>query len=553
MNKGSEMVKTSSGKLLIFLILTGLFIIGGCGKGKKSVEKSSDEQILHIGNGAEPQDLDPHIITGVPESNIVSTLFEGLVIEEPENLTPLPGAAMHWEVSEDGKVYTFYLRKNGKWSNGEPITAHDFVFSFKRILSPALGSEYAYMLYVMKNAERYHKGEIKDFSLVGAHAIDDYTLKIILENPTPYFLSLLTHTSWFPVHRQTIEDHGAIDDRGTGWTKPESLVGNGAFALKQWDINTVIIVEKNENYWDSERVRLKEIHFHPIENTQTEERTFRSGQLHLTYTVPHNKILWYKEHNPEVIKISPYLGTYYYILSVNKPPLDDPRVRKALSLTIDRKSIVRHVLKGGQMPAFYFTPPRTAGYTCEHHIAYDIELAKELLDQAGYPEGHNFPPLELLYNTSEMHHTVAQAVQQMWKKNLNITITLTNQEWKVYLASTKSNDYDIARAGWIGDYLDPNTFLDLWITRGGNNRTGWSNDDYDRLIKKASEAENTQERFSLFNKAEDILLNEMPVIPLFFYTKLTLIDPCVRGWYPNILDHHPYKFVYLECPRVTLK
>ncbi|MBD3419795.1 MAG: peptide ABC transporter substrate-binding protein [Chitinivibrionales bacterium] len=530
---------------LVAVAFVSLVVILSCTTRETPVEKGNREQILHFGNGSEPQDLDPHIVTGVPEHNIIVALLEGLVAEHPEDLSPVPGAAARWEQSEDGLTYTFFLQQDGTWTNGDPVTAQDFVYSFRRMLTPSLAGEYAYMLYCMKNAEKYHKGDITDFADVGVAAIDDTTLTIELAKPTPYFLSLMTHYSWFPVHRPTIEKYGKIDQRGSKWTRPEHYVGNGPFILKEWKLNEIVIVEKSPTYWDNKTVKLNQIRFYPIESAQTEERAFRSGQLHVTGTVPLNKIEVYQREQPELLSIDPYLGTYYYLVNVTEKPLDDPRVRRALAMSIDRTSIVDNVLKGGQLPAFHFTPPNTNGYKAQAKSAYDVDKAKELLAQAGYPNGEGFPEVEVLYNTSEAHQILAQAIQQMWNKNLNITVSLINQEWKVYLETQKKKEYDISRAGWIGDYNDPNTFLDLWVTGGGNNRTGFSNGMYDSLIDAASKEQDRQTRYGYFQEAEKILMEEMPVIPIYFYTSLSLIQPGVKGYYPTILDHHPYKHVYL--------
>lgn len=523
-------------------------LLAGCGTRETPVERGNREQILHLGNGTEPQDIDPHIVTGVPEHNIIAALFEGLVSEDPRDLSPVPGAAERWTVSDNGLVYTFYLQKNGKWSNGDPVTARDFIFSYQRILSPGLAGEYAYMLFVMKNAKAFHEGKIDDFSQVGVDAIDDGILRITLNSPTPYFLSLLNHYSWFPVHPPTILKHGKIDARGSGWTRPESFVGNGPFTLDTWKMNQMITVRKSETYWDRDTVRLNEMRFYPIENADTEERFFRSGQLHVCYTLPLSKIDVYEKTYPDLLKINPFLGTYFYRVNVTRPPLDNPKVRRALSMAIDRKSIVENVTKGGQLPAHSFTPPGTAGYTAQAHIPDDIDQARSLLDEAGYPDGQGFPPVEILYNTLEAHRTIAQAIQQMWKKSLNIDVKLLNQEWKVYLDTQKELDYDICRAGWIGDYVDPNTFLDMFLTGGGNNDTGWSNAEYDRLIAEAARMGGSPaQRHELFQRAEEILLAESPIIPIYTYTRVYAVRPEVRGWYPTILDHHPYKHLYLEA------
>jgi oligopeptide transport system substrate-binding protein len=520
--------------------------LAGCGRRETRVEIADREQVLLKGNGGEPQELDPHIVTGVSEYHILMSLFEGLVTEDPHDLHPMPGVAESWDISPDGKLYTFHLRKNAKWSNGDPVTAHDFLESFKRILTPSLAAEYSYMHFVVKNAQAYNEGKIADFDQCGYKALDDYTLQITLENATPYFLSLLLHHSWFPVHLPTIRKYGDPYQRGSKWTRAGRFVGNGAFVLAKWRVNDVIVVKKSPTYWDRDRLRLNEIHFLPIESDETEEHAFRAGQLHITETLPLTKIDFYKKNYPDLLHIEPYLGTYFYRLNVTKPPLNDKRVRRALALTIDRESLVENVLRGGQLPAFCLTPAGTAGYTCRTQLHEDIAEAKRLLAEAGYPDGKNFPPIELLYNTLESHRIIAETIQQMWKKNLGIEVQLVNEEWKVYLDSQRTLNYQVCRASWIGDYADPNSFLDMWLTGGGNNETGWSNPEYDRLIAEAARTTDPQQRLDVFQKAEAILLDELPMIPIYFYTHVYAGRPEVKGWYPTILDNHPYKYVYLE-------
>ncbi|MFC1816491.1 peptide ABC transporter substrate-binding protein [Thermodesulfobacteriota bacterium] len=545
------MKRSNSKKMFpIFLVIGLLVVVSSCGKEKETnVSAGTKNQVLHMGNGTEPQDLDPHTVTGVPEHRIISALLEGLVIENPVDLTPEPGMAEAWTISGDQKTYVFKIRKNVKWSNGDPVSAHDFVYSWKRLLSPGLGAEYAYQLFYLQNAALYYKGELKDFNEVGVIAIDDSTLQVTLANPTPFFLSLLTHYSTFPVHRGTIEKFGKIDTRGTKWTRPGNYVGNGPFILKKWELNKIIVTEKNPHYWNANIVRLKEIHFHPIDSKLTEERMFRSGQLHLTNSVPSEKIEGYKNNAPQRLKITPYLGTYYYLFNTLRKPFDDLRVRRAFALSIDRRQIVDKVTKGGQIPAHAFTPPETQGYTSKASIPHDIEAARSLLAEAGYPEGRGFPKCELLYNTSEDHRKIAVAIQQMWKTALNVNVTLANQDWKVYLDSRKNKDYDLSRAGWIGDYADPNTFLDMFVTDGGNNHSGWSNKTYDSLIAQAAKTTDREKRYRMFQKAEKIFLEEAPIIPIYTYTNTFLISPDVKGWHPNILDHHPYQYVYLSTEK----
>lgn len=535
--------------IFISLFAVGILALAGCGQsGSPSAPKSNGgvpEQILHLGNGSEPQDLDPQIVTGVLEFRIVSALMEGLVDFDPKDLHPVPGLAESWDIAPDQMLYTFHLRP-AKWSNGDPITAQDFVKSYHRALAPTLASEYAYMLFVVKNAEEFNTGKLKNFDEVGFKAVDARTLQIQLRAPTPYFLSLLTHHSWFPVHIPTVEKNGPLYERGNRWTRPETYVGSGPFTLAEWKQNQVIVVKKNPNYWDAANVKLREIHFHPIENDVTEERAFATGQLHVTETVPMTKIDVYKREHPELIRLEPYMGVYYYRLNVTKPPLNDNRVRLALSKAIDREGIVKAVLRGGQQPAYWFTPPDCGGYTAREHVKADIAEAKQLLAAAGFPNGKGMPPIEILFNTAESHKQIAEAIQQMWKVNLGIEVQLVNQEWKVYLDSQRSMNYQVCRASWIGDYIDPNSFLDMYVTDGGNNKTGWSNKEYDRLIREAGMIADQSQRFELFQQAEKILMTEGPLIPLYFYTRVKLMSPQVKGWWPNILDIHPYKYVYLE-------
>lgn len=510
------------------------------------VARGDREQILHRGNGAEPQDLDPQTVTGVPEDHILLALFEGLVSEDPHDLHPVPGVAERWDISPDGRTYTFHLRHNAKWSNGEILTARDFVRSYQRILAPTLAAEYAYMLFVVTNAEAFNKGAVKDFSQVGFRVPDDFTLEVRLNAPTPYFLSLLNHYSWFPVHVPTVERCGPVDQRGNRWTRPENFVGNGPFNLVSWRINDRLIVRKSPTYWDGDKVRLREIHFYPVESLDTEERGFRAGQLHMTYEMPLPKIDTYRAEHPNLIRIDAYLGTYIYRLNVTKPVLNLKKVRQALALAVEREKIASQIRRAGERPACCFTPPGTAGYTCRAAVHTDIPRAQQLLAEAGFPNGKGFPKFKVQFNTLETHRAIAEAIQQMWKKNLNIDVELENQEWKVYIDNQRLLNYEIGRYAWIGDYVDPNSFLDMFLTGGGNNQTGWSNKEYDRLLALAAATGDNARRFEYFQQAEAILLDECPMIPIYHYVQPYLLSPSVQGWWPTILDHHPYKYVYLE-------
>ena len=524
-----------------------LFLLGSC-SAPSNVEKAIDEKILHFGLGSEPQYLDPHLANSVSAHNVIIALIEGLVSEDPKTLKPVPGVAEKWDISEDGLVYTFHLRKNAKWSNGDPVTAHDFVYSYKRILNPELASQYASMLHGLKNARQYHEEGLSwDEAKVGATAIDDYTLQLTLENPTPYFLELLNHYSWFPAHPPTIEKFGAFGKQGTAWTRPGNYVGNGPFTLSDHKVNSVIEVKKNPLYWDAQTVSLEGIRFYPIESADTEERAFHSGFLHLTQTVSPDRIDFLKENHPDLIHFESYLGTYFYRFNVEEPPFDDVRVRLAFNLATDRQAIVEKVTKGGQLPARCFTPPGTGGFSPESRFRFDPKKAKSLIQEYLTEKGlESLPKIELKYNTSEGHKKVAEALQGMWKNHLGAEIQLLNMEWKVFLSTIAKRDFSLARAGWIGDYVDANTFLHMWRTGDGHNNTGWSSTRYDELLELAAQESDTQKRFSYFEECEKLIAENAPILPIYFYVHVTLRSPTVKGWHPTLLDHHPYKYVRLE-------
>ena len=535
---------------LIFLsiLLATCVILTGCGSSETNVVAGNKSGTLYWGNGTEPQSLDPQIATGVPEHHVISAVMEGLVLKDRKTLEPRPGVAKTWDISSDGRVYTFYLRENAKWSNGDAHTAHDYVWSWWRALQTTLGNQYAYMLFPIKNAKRYYDGETSDFSDVGVKAIDNRTLQVTLTNPTPYFLQLLDHYSLFPVHQATIEKFGRADERGTRWSYEGNLVGNGPYKLEEWKINRHITVTKNPYYWDEGNVSINSIVFKPVDNAVTEERMFRAGALHVTSSIPADKIAIYQEKSAPELKITPYLGTYFYRLNINTPQLQDKRVRRALGMAIDRKQLVDNITKGGQIPAYTMTPPGTMGYFPESTLNFDPEAAKRLLAEAGYPNGEGFPPVEILYNTNEGHRKIAVALQEMWKNYLNIDIKLLNQEWKVYLATESAGDYQISRGGWIGDYVDPNNFLDMFLCNGGNNRTGWCNEEYDRLILEVAPSQSSHEqRLKIFQQAETMLLEDMPIIPVYTYTSIKLLHPSVRNFDDNILNQAMYKDLYLDA------
>jgi len=528
------------------IMLGGL--LAACSGGERETDRAAADGILLIGNGSEPKGLDPALVTGVPENAIISSLIEGLIAYHPtDDLQPAPGVAESWEHNDDFTVWTFQLRDNAKWTNGDPVVASDFAYSWQRALSPALGSEYAPMLYVIKGAEAFHAGETDDFSTVGVRAINDKALEVTLKGSTPYFLNMLKHYSYFPVNPRAVEESGGMIDRQSGWSTLDKFVGNGPFKLKTWVTNQVIEVERNPDYWDAKTVKLNGIRFYPIDNLATEETMYRDGRLHLTSQVPPDKIPTLKKKLPDQLMVEPYLGSYFYRLNVTRPPFDDPKVRQALSVSFDKQLLVDKVTKGGQLPATGFVPTGIPGYDTSTTIKYDAELGRKLLSEAGYPGGKGFPKTEILINTSESHRKVAEAIQAMWRENLGIDVGIYNQEWKVYLDSQSSLDYDISRAGWIGDYVHPSTFLDMFTTGNGNNDTGWANPRYDRLVARAQVASSEEERLGLLRDAEELLLTELPIVPIYWYTRVYLKDPRVQGWNPKLLNNHPYKYVSLKA------
>ena len=537
---------------LLALAASIVFLVGGCSKHETAVTSGNRDQIIHIGNLTEPADLDPHVITSQQDANITLALFEGLTQYDPQTSKPTPAVAERWEVSSDNLTWTFHLRSGAKWSNGAPVTAHDFVFAYRRILNPALAAEYASLLYVLKNGQALNAGKLTDFTQLGARATDDLTLVLTLEHPVPYLASMVCHAAWYPLHQPTLEKFNAVTKRGSAWTRPGNHVGNGYFVLEEWKPHQRIRLKKSTTYWDRDKVRLSAAVFYPIESEDAEERTFRTGQLHVTSTMPIVKIATYRNEKSPFYHPHVYLGTFFLRFNVSKPPLNDVRVRRALSLAIDRDQFVRDVLRGGQVPAGHLTPPDTAGFTARTRPAYDQDLARKLLAEAGFPGGKGFPKLEFLYNSTEANRLVAEALQQMWNRALGIDISMLNQESRVQSDTMRAGNYQIGRYAWIGDFLDPSTFLELMTGDSGNNQTTWRNAEYDRIFAEANQTADETRRYELYQRLEEIIAAECPIAPIYFYTRNNLMRPEVKGWYGNLLDNHPLKGVYLD-PTAAVK
>jgi len=428
----------------------------------RTLDEATRNKVLLINETSEPRTLDPQAVQNVSEQRITRGLIEGLVGCHPTDQSKeVPGMADYWEHNNDYSVWTFHIGEDRKWSNSDLVTAHDFVFSYKRILTPTFGAHNADLLFVMKGAEDYSKGKITDFGQVGVKALDDHTLQIKLVGPTPYFLSLLQHPVWSPVNPKTILKFGTISERNTKWTLPENYVGNGPFKLKRWKARDVIEVVRNPLYWDAATVKLNGINFHFIENQSTEDRMFQAGQLHKTYGVQPDKIPYYRLKRPEYLRIDPWQGVYFYRLNVERKPLDNPKVRLALNLAVNREAIVKNITGQNEQPATGLTPPGMGDYQALKVMTYDPGKARQLLADAGYPEGKGFPKFDILTNLSEVHRTVAEAIQQMWKKELNINVGIQTQGWRVLLDTQNNMNYEIARHGWIGLFMDPVTFLDI--------------------------------------------------------------------------------------------
>jgi oligopeptide transport system substrate-binding protein len=510
-------------------------LLAGCGGNKSAVEQGIRDQVLHYGNGVEPSDLDPHTNTGSPESVILGEIFEGL-IARGANLEPVPAAAGRWEFSGDGRIITFHLRPGMKWSNGDPLTARDYRDSFKRLLEPALAAQFAFMAYPVAGAEEYNTGKTRDFSTVGFQALDDLTFRVILNEPTPHLLQLLVTYPFLPVHMQSVARFGGAERPGTAWTRAGNLISNGPMKLSGWEANKVITVARNEHHWNSANIVLNEIRFYPIESQDTEERAFRTGQLHVTTTLPVSKIDFYRAQKSPALHITPRLGVTYLVFNTQKAPFDDARVRRAFSFAINRAQIATSIYRAGQTPALSLSQPGMDGFQPNHHITEGPDEARALLAEAGFPGGVGFPKVEYLYNTNELNRDVAQALQQMWSKELGVDVTIVNEEWKVFLNTRDLGNFQIARAGWFPFTDAPTEYFQQVVSNNAFNDSNWGDPEFDALYQKAIHTLDRAERHRLYQRMDEIVIREMPVMPLVHAAIVRLVHPAVRGWRDNLLD-----------------
>jgi oligopeptide transport system substrate-binding protein len=521
-----------------FLATVALLGLAGC-------QRAMDRADFVFLNGAEPETLDPSLITGQPEGRLAAALFEGLTSFD-EHGQVVPGVAEKWDISPDGRVYTFHLRRNARWSNGDPVTARDFRDTWRRTLAPDTGAEYAYQLYYIHNGRPFNEGKVTDFSQCGAVAPDDFTLQVTLDNPTPFFLDLCATSPLYPVHLPSVEKWG--DE----WIKPGHLVGNGAYRLAEWRINDRIRLVKSLYYWDAAHVGMQTIDALPISRANTALNFYLAGQADLIMDkgLTPLALLGDLRERPD-FHSAPFLGNYFLRFNVTRPAFKDARVRRALSLVIDKRLIVEKITRAGEIPADSLVPPGAAGYQPPPGLTRDPDEARRLLAEAGYPGGKGFPLVTYLYSEGELNEAIAVELQSMFRQELGITISLQRQEWKVYLNSMNNLDFDLCRSSWVGDYDDPNTFLDMFVTGGGNNDTGFANPRYDQLIADAARAVDQKKRFDIFRTAEHMLISEeAPICPLYFYVGIQFYNgDRLGGIAANLLDEHPVQRMFWKTGR----
>lgn len=579
-------------------------------------------------NETEVASVDPALITGQPEGRIVNSIFEGLVRLRAKDTLAEPGTAEKWEISDDGRTYTFHLRDDAFWSNGEPVTAHDFHYSIRRLLDPMTASRYAYQAWYITNAKRYSSGgsmlmpgdsvEVElnppigapntvrgkvllgklvriempkqefgksastrdriyiveldgkakqyrfkvadesesvekgvercrqvllDFREVGVRVVDDRTIEIRLTEPTPYFLDLLGFYPFAPVHRGCLEKYGKPE-----WTRPENIVTNGAYRLIARRIRDRVRLQRSDNYWDRANVRLNVIDALSVDNRSTALNLYMTGTVDWITVPPAEVLREFLKSNPRRndFNLAPQLATYHFLLNNTRPPLNDKRVRLALSLALDRDEITRVATGAGEIPALSIVPPSMPGFKQQPCQPFNPDAARKLLAQAGFPDGRGFPKLEILYNTEQQHQAIAELVRKQWQRELGLTASLRNEEWGSFQDSQQQMKYIVARRTWVGDYLDPNTFLDLFVTDGENNCTGFSNPHYDKLIADAAKEPDVAKRMQLLESAERLLMDEMPIIPVYFYVSRNMVRPRVRGFYNNLQDTHPLHAIWID-------
>ena len=503
----------------------------------------AEQQELNRDNGQEPQTLDPHLAEGLPAAHILRDLFEGLTAESPEGRI-IPGAAIRWNISRDGKTYTFYLRRDALWSNGDPVKAEDFVYGLRRSADPATASKYAQVLLPIENAAEVLSGDLPPEAL-GVTAMDEFTLQISMRDPTPYFLALLNHSSTYPVHRASVLEHGSA------FSRPGNLVSNGAYILSEWAIRSRIELVKNENYWDADNVIIEKVNYYPFEDQSTALKRFRAGKLHWTSEVPNNQFKWLQKHYPDELMISPWLGSYFFGFNLEREPfIENPELRLALVLALDRNLLTEKVTQFGELPSYTLVPPGIRDYVsplpewAEWTQAEREAEARRLYAEAGYSQ-QNPLKFEIRYTAGENNKKMALAASSLWKQVLGVQATLLNEEYKVFLQNRQQKVLtQVFQAGWISDYADPYSFLNLFRSGHGRNDYGYSNSLYDALLDEVAAERIPSRRRRLMFETESLLLADVPFIPLYTYVTKRMVNPRLKGWQSNVMDHHYSKDMY---------
>ncbi len=533
----------SVNKFILLLLAPSSVVLAACGPRSEyfgNVEPPAGN-VFRFTVGAEPEYLDPGRSTALYDARVSVLLFEGLTAKDPRTLRPRPGVAERWDISEDGRTYTFHIRKNALWSDGHPVTAHDFVYSWTRVLDPKTGARYAGYLYAIANAEAFNQGKLKDAAQLGFRAIDDSTLEVRLNAPVPYFLYLTAFETYCPVPRRVLERYG------DHWTDPSHIVTDGPFLLREHRPHDRLVLERNPSYWNAQELRIDRIIAYVVDDQYTATNMYEAGMVDwLPYGgggIPPD-FLPYMRGRFRDLKTFPLIATIYYDVNVARPPLNNPVVRRALSLAIDRREITDGLLRAGDLPASNFVPVGFPGYPAPPPPEYDPKRAAALLAEAGFPNGRGFPELEIV--TPPDRRKVAEAMQQLWARNLNLHFSIHSEEFASFLKRAYSHDFDLASSRWIGDYLDPTTFTDLLESTNANNFSGWKNPDYDRLVAQARLELDPVRRLNQLHEAETLMLAQAPVIPFYTMAANELVKPYVRGIYPATWDVLPLNFVSID-------
>lgn len=528
--------------LFLCLVITSVFLTG-CGEKEHDADRYSKEKILLVGNGGEPTGLDPAFGSTLRDMHIMYAIYECLLILDPKTLAPCPGVAEDWDVSRDGLTYVFHLRNNARFSNGDPVTAHDFVFTLRRMLSPRLGSPNATFLDDIKNAAKYNEGAIHDFNEVGVKAVDDYTLQFTLGTPNPFFSVVVANWMLAPLHQATLEKFDAVETANNDWFKPENFVGNGPFTLKEWRPNEYVEVEKNSYYWDANMVKLDKIRFFAMSNLEDEAYAFCRGKLHVTSGLSSKHAATCAHRSSPYLRSIELNGLDMYLFNVDVPPLNDVRVRQALSIGINRvnliNDVVNDVFSTDRKIAYNIISSTIPGYRRITSVQEDIKKAQQLLAEAGFPGGRGFPVLELIVPDDKTHFGVALAVEDMWRRYLGIEIKVVKADWRKAWGRANKKDYQIIRIGWINDEMDATSILK------NASLSGWNNLHFDKLLEMARNSPDIPTRYRYFAKAEAMIIDEVPIMPLFFFIHNFLVHPDVHGWGANSGTINYYQFIDL--------